>query len=73
MTLQLNQSLITREMTKKNDGRSVHSTFMYRMKCQQCPWTTTFYEASGSLHLKSHKMVCPLCKNNEIRWAKYLV
>lgn len=73
MTLQLDRSLGLRTEKERvyNDVR--YSTFKYTLKCNQCSWNISFYEASGSIHLDSHKMLCSFCKNNRFICQKSLL
>lgn len=73
MTLQDVHPLAPMQNRIQNDNKFVRSIFRYTLKCDECLWNTSFYEASGSLHLASHKIVCPLCKNNELGWIKSLL
>ena len=52
------------------DMRLKPSTFKYALKCNECSWSISFYEATGSIHLDDHKMLCPFCKQREIEWIK---
>ncbi len=71
MSLQLNH---LGGLRIEKDDMDIHletSTFKYTLRCNQCSWNASFYEASGSIHLDNHKMLCPICKQKEIRWIKF--
>ena len=70
--MQLNQPIGLRS-EKHMNNHVKYSTFKYTLKCNQCSWNKSFYEASGSIYLNSHKMTCPYCKHREIRWIKSLL
>lgn len=70
MNLQLNYPL---GLKTKKDDLDMHlkpSTFKYDLNCNQCSWNVSFYEVSGSIYLDSHKMLCPLCRQKDIRWIR---
>lgn len=70
MTLQMNKSReisIQKDVSENNDK---YSTFKYSLRCNECFWNVSFYEASGSICLDSHRMSCPFCKHRKIRWIK---
>ncbi len=71
MTLQLNHSVDSRIEKDDLDMRLKPLTFKYALRCNQCSWKVSFSEASGSIHLDNHKMLCPLCKQQEIRWIRF--
>ena len=71
MTLQLNHSVDSRIEKDDLDMRLKPLTFKYALRCNQCSWNVSFSEASGSIHLDNHKMLCPLCKQQEIRWIRF--
>lgn len=58
---------------KDLDNHAKYPTFKYTLNCSQCDWNNSFYEASGSIYLDSHKMTCPFCKHKEIRWMKSIL
>ncbi len=71
MSLQLNHSVGLRI---EKDGLDIHRkppAFKYVLRCNQCSWNVSFSEASGSIYLDSHKMLCPFCKHKEIRWMRF--
>ncbi|HKR72470.1 MAG TPA: hypothetical protein VJR94_00010 [Candidatus Nitrosocosmicus sp.] len=70
MTLQLDQSLDLKMENSLTQNHVKNSTFKYILRCSACSWNISFYEASGSLYLQSQKMVCPFCKEKEIRGIK---
>ena len=71
MTLQLNHSVDSRIEKDDLGMRLKISTFKYALRCNQCSWNVSFSEASGSIHLDNHKMLCPVCKQKEIRWIRF--
>jgi len=68
MTMQLNQPPSLRSENNFTGNYVEYSTFKYTLRCSNCSWNSSFYEASGSISLHSNKMVCPICKNREIHW-----
>ena len=70
MSLQLNHSSSLRFEKDDLQIRLKPSTFKYGLRCNQCSWRVSFYEATGSIHLDNHKMLCPFCKHKQMRWIK---
>lgn len=70
MSLQLNHSVGLRIEKDDLDTYLKPSTFKYELRCNQCSWNVSFYEATGSIHLDDHKLLCPFCKQKEMRWIK---
>ncbi len=71
MSLQLNHLVGLRIEKDDLDVHLKASTFKYALRCNQCSWNISFYEESGSIYLDSHKMLCPFCKQKEIRWLRF--
>ncbi len=54
----------------KEDQSDQDILFKYFIKCESCSWNTSFYEASGNIHLDNARLRCPKCSKKEIRWSK---
>ncbi len=70
MTLQMNKPKGLNIEKNVVENHAKYSTFKYNLRCNNCSWNISFYEASGSIYLNSHKMSCPFCKHREIMWVK---
>ena len=59
-----------RQPMNKEDQSDQDILFKYFIKCDSCPWSTSFYEASGSIHLDTVRLLCPTCFKKEVIWWK---
>jgi hypothetical protein len=61
------------EQINKSEGigdshdNKVNLSYKHFLKCKSCLWNITFYESTGSIHLNSKKMCCPICKEREMK------
>jgi rubrerythrin len=63
---QINEHAETNYLTS-NSKNKVNQSFKYFLKCKSCLWKITFYEPTGSIHLDNKKMLCPICKERELK------
>ncbi len=54
----------------KEDQSDQGILFKYFIKCDSCSWSTSFYEASGNIHLNTVRLRCSICFKKEVRWWK---
>ena len=62
---QINEHAETNDLI--NNDNKVNQSFKYFLKCKSCLWKITFYEPTGSIHLDNKKMLCPICKEREMK------
>ena len=44
--------------------------YKYFLKCIDCSWEISFYEATGNITLDSTNMRCPICNKGEMKGIK---
>ena len=62
-------TLLETNDSDNNNNNGINLPFKHLLMCKSCLWKITFYESTGSIHLNSEKMRCPMCKEREIKPA----